>query len=166
MLGPSGYHRHAHRHQHHLPPPASYTSRSHKTAARIRGGSPFGRSRHTTPQASQRKKAAAAASANGIATPGEFPGRPAAKQQPPPSPLDAGYQTLEHSYDGESSLSSLDGQPSAGGVRSRREERLWVSSSGIARAEDIPRSRTRDGQSQTALSRPARLEPGVSKNIR
>ncbi len=155
------YHR---RHQ----PPTNQTSRSQKSAAhRARGGSPFGRSRHTTPHASQRRKGPPPAAS---ATAAEFPGRPPAAKQPPPSPLDAGYQTLEHSYDGESSLSSLDGQ--SGGRGGRREEinresdgRLWRGKSG--RADEIPAgSRTRDGQSQTALSRPARLEPGVSRHIR
>lgn len=50
---------------------------------RSRAGSPFGRSRHATPHGSQRRS----------------------KSQTP-SPLDPGYQTLEHSYDGESSMSS------------------------------------------------------------
>jgi hypothetical protein len=156
------YHR---RHQ----PPANQTSRSQKPAAhRARGGSPFGRSRHTTPHASQRKKGPPAASAAAVELPGRPPPakQPPAAKQPPPSPLDAGYQTLEHSYDGESSLSSLDGQSCGrGGRREESDGRLWRGKSG--RADEIPAgSRTRDGQSQTALSRPARLEPGVSRHIR
>jgi len=62
-----------------------YTSHnsSRNSPHRSRAGSPFGRSRHATPHGSQRRS----------------------KSQTP-SPLDPGYQTLEHSYDGESSMSS------------------------------------------------------------
>ena len=57
---------------------------------RSRAGSPFGKSRQATPRASQRRSGEKSAT---------------------PSPLDLGYQTLEHSYDGESSLSSEEPGP-------------------------------------------------------
>ena len=63
------------------PEPASSRASPHRS----RAGSPFGKSRQATPRASGRR-------------PGE--------KSATPSPLDLGYQTLEHSYDGESSLSS------------------------------------------------------------
>ena len=53
--------------------------------ARSRDASPFGKSRHNTPSITKRR---------------------ISSETQTPSPLDHGYQTLEHSYDGESSLSS------------------------------------------------------------
>ena len=165
------YPHHHHNHHRHQQQPTNSSRQQHKTTSRARSnGSPFGRSRHTTPHASQRQKTAAGTDL--------LSGRPAAKQ-PPPSPLDAGYQTLEHSYDGESSLSSLDCQPVTGGgggrteviIRSSEEigpssggtdARLWSGgTSGVPVAIQTGRlgGRTRDSESRTA-----RLEPGVSRH--
>ena len=66
-----------------------------------RPGSPFGRSRHTTPHCSQRQRRSKSCQ----------PGASEVQQAPAsltPSPLDLGYQTLEHSFceTGDSSVDS------------------------------------------------------------
>ena len=70
-----------------------------------RPGSPFGRSRHTTPHCSQRRqRRSKSCNPGGPCEPAERPS-PASLT---PSPLDLGYQTLEHSFceTGDSSIDS------------------------------------------------------------
>ena len=71
-------------------PLCSTPDSSRTSPHRSRAGSPFGKSRAGTPRTSVRRREEKSAT---------------------PSPLDLGYQTLDHSLDGESSLSGEDPPP-------------------------------------------------------